>query len=68
MLEHLPERDRAAVNVGCVNMALEDHDEAIDRLHALAFELERSHPGAAGSLREGLAETLTVAAWASQAR
>jgi putative transposase len=27
----------------------------------LAVELERSHPGAAGSLREGLAETLTVA-------
>ena len=41
--------------------ALEDHDQAIDRLHALAVELERSHPGAAGSLREGLAETLTVA-------
>ncbi len=26
----------------------------------LAQELERSHPGAAGSLREGLEETLTV--------
>jgi len=35
--------------------------QAIDRLHALAVELERSHPGAAGSLREGLVETLTVA-------
>jgi hypothetical protein len=41
--------------------ALEDRDQAIDRLQALALELERSHPGAAGSLREGLAETLTVA-------
>src|SRR5206468_3939618 len=41
--------------------ALEDRDQAIDRLDALAVELERSHPGAAGSLREGLAETLTVA-------
>jgi transposase-like protein len=30
-------------------------------LEALAKELERSHPGAAGSLREGLAETFTVA-------
>lgn len=30
-------------------------------LEALAKELERSHPGAAGSLREGLVETLTVA-------
>jgi transposase-like protein len=30
------------------------------QLQALAKELERTHPGAAGSLREGLAETLTV--------
>jgi transposase-like protein len=30
------------------------------KLEALAKELERTHPGAAGSLREGLAETLTV--------
>ena len=30
-------------------------------LEALAHELDRSHPGAAGSLREGLAETLTIA-------
>jgi putative transposase len=29
-------------------------------LEALARALDRSHPGAAGSLREGLAETLTV--------
>ncbi len=29
-------------------------------LEALARDLERSHPGAAGSLREGLIETLTV--------
>jgi putative transposase len=29
-------------------------------LEALARELDRSHPGAASSLREGLAETLTV--------
>ena len=29
-------------------------------LEALARELHRSHPGAASSLREGLAETLTV--------
>ena len=31
------------------------------KLEALAKELERAHPGAAGSLREGMAETLTVA-------
>jgi transposase-like protein len=29
-------------------------------LHALAKDLEKKHPGAAGSLREGIAETLTV--------
>ena len=30
------------------------------QLEALASELDRTHPGAAGSLREGMAETLTV--------
>jgi len=30
------------------------------QLEALARELDRTHPGAAGSLREGLSETLTV--------
>ena len=30
------------------------------QLETLAKELEHTHPGAAGSLREGLAETLTV--------
>jgi putative transposase len=30
-------------------------------LEALARSLDRSHPGAAASLREGLAETLTIA-------
>ena len=29
-------------------------------LEALARSLDKTHPGAAGSLREGLAETLTV--------
>ncbi len=37
-----------------------DHDRALDRLEQLAGELERSHPGAAASLREGMAETLTL--------
>ncbi len=32
------------------------------QLEALAEELERTHPGAAGSLREGLGETLTCCA------
>jgi putative transposase len=34
--------------------------EAEAALSALARELDKTHPGAAGSLREGLAETLTV--------
>ncbi len=34
--------------------------EAEARLTALATELDKTHPGAAGSLREGLHETLTV--------
>jgi putative transposase len=34
--------------------------EAEALLEALATELDKTHPGAAASLREGLAETLTV--------
>ncbi len=40
--------------------ALEDHARALDQLRQLAGELDRSYPGAAGSLREGLEETLTL--------
>lgn len=61
VLEHLPERDRAVVKRRLRQAwALEDHDLALDRLQALGAELERSHPGAAASLREGLGETLTL--------
>lgn len=59
--DHLPEklrgpvakRMRAAYHAGS---AL----EAQALLEALAKELDKTHPGAAGSLREGMAETLTV--------
>ncbi len=59
--DHLPEklrgpvekRMRAAYHAGSALKA-----EAL--LEALAKELDKTHPGAAGSLREGLAETLTV--------
>jgi hypothetical protein len=34
--------------------------QALGELQALAAELERSHPGAASSLKEGMEETLTV--------
>ena len=61
VLEHLPERDRPAVKRRLrAAWADTDHDKALDRLLALAGELDRTHPGAAGSLREGLKETLTL--------
>jgi putative transposase len=37
-----------------------DYPRALEQLTRLADELERTHPGAAGSLREGMEETLTV--------
>jgi putative transposase len=59
--DHLPERDRAAVRQRLRRAwALDDHARALEQLRALARELDRSYPGAAGSLREGLEETLTL--------
>ena len=59
--DHLPERDRAAVKQRLRSAwKLDEHAVALERLRALAAELERSHPGAAASLREGLEETLTL--------
>jgi putative transposase len=61
LLDHLPERDRPQVKARLRRAwAEDDHDRALDQLKALAGELERSHPGAAASLKEGLAETLTI--------
>ena len=61
VLDHLPERDRSQVKRRLRQAwALEHHDRALERLRALASELERTHPGAAGSLREGMEETLTL--------
>jgi hypothetical protein len=37
-----------------------DYDRALEQLQRLASELDRTHPGAAASLREGMEETLTV--------
>ena len=59
--DHLPERDRASVRRRLRRAwARDDHDQAREELAVLASELERSHPGAAASLREGLEETLTI--------
>jgi transposase-like protein len=61
VLEHLPERDRPAVKRRLrAAWAEPDHSRALERLQTLAGELDRTHPGAAGSLREGLEETLTL--------
>lgn len=61
VLDHLPERDRPVVKHRLrAAWKLTDHAAALDRLGMLAGELERSHPGAAASLREGLQETVTL--------
>jgi putative transposase len=61
VLDHLPERDRAAVKARLRRAWASDHYAlALDGLRTLAGELERSHPGAAASLTEGLEETLTL--------
>lgn len=61
MLDHLPERDRPALKRRLRRAWAEtDHDRALGQLRLLASELDRSHPGAASSLREGMAETLTI--------
>ena len=61
VLDHLPERDRPAVKMRLRRAwASDDHALALDGLCVLADELERTHPGAASSLREGLPETLTL--------
>jgi putative transposase len=61
VLDHLPERDRPAVRARLRKAwASENHQLALEGLELLAGELDRSHPGAAASLREGLEETLTL--------
>lgn len=61
VLDHLPERDRDTVRRRLrAAWKLADHQKALERLGVLAGELERSHPGAAASLREGMEETVTL--------
>ena len=61
MLDHLPERDRPAVKQRLRRPGRSTTTpRALERLRALAGELERTHPGAAASLREGMEETLTL--------
>jgi transposase-like protein len=60
--EHLPEDQRGWVDAKLVR-ALNNRDAAagLRDAKALATALERKHPGAAASLREGLPELFTVA-------
>lgn len=60
--EHLPESERAFIDAKLVR-ALHNPDAAagLRDAKALATALERKHPGAAASLREGLPELFTVA-------
>jgi len=57
----LPERDRDTVRGRMrAAWALTDPELAKQRLELLASELDRTWPDAAGSLREGMADTLTL--------
>lgn len=62
VVEHLPESERTWVDAKLVR-ALTKPDAAagLRDAKALATALERKHPGAAASLREGLPELFTVA-------
>jgi transposase-like protein len=60
-MQHLPERDRPPIKARMRRAWREtDYPRALEQLTRLADELEHTHPGAAGSLREGMEETLTV--------
>ena len=61
VLGHLPERLHASVSKALRDAwDLDSADRAARVLERLAGSLERDHPGAAASIREGLEETLTV--------
>jgi len=60
-LEHLAEPYRPPIKSRLRKAWAEtDYHRALEQLQRLAAELDRTHPGAAGSLREGMEETLTV--------
>ena len=60
-LDHLPEEMHATVR-RTMNQAYKTskHRSALRQLERLADSLQSDHPGAAGSVREGLEETLTL--------
>ena len=61
VLDHLPDAERPSVRHKLrAAWANPNPDEAEAALRSLAVRLDKVNPDAAGSLREGLAETLTV--------
>ncbi len=61
VLDHLPEKARPSAEATMSTAyRCNDRTRALDILNKLARQLERKHPSAAASLREGLEETLTV--------
>ena len=61
VLDHLPQSERTFIGRKLDRAwAQPDAERAEAELRSLARHLETRHPGAAASLREGLAETLTV--------
>ena len=60
--EHLPDKDKDWVDAKLVKaFGHADPDQGLRNAKHLAAQLEKSHPGAAASLREGLEEMFTVA-------
>lgn len=61
VLEHLPESDRTQVRAA-MNEAYQakEYETGLRLLQNLARTLEKKHPSAAASLREGMEETLTI--------
>lgn len=60
VLGHLPDEQQEQANAAMRAAFKLDADEGIKRLEQLALWLERDHPTAAASLREGLGEMFTV--------
>ncbi len=61
ILEHLPERERAATRLRLRSAwADPDHDKALEALKRLEGQLADVYPDAGASLGEGMADTLTV--------
>ncbi len=60
--EHLPDRDKDWVDAKLVKaFGHADPDQGLRNAKQLAAQLDKSYPGAAASLREGLEEMFTVA-------